>query len=261
MGTKVGDSITIIFPYFETTTTIMWQIDHNLHLYIQWGKQVATHFTYEYPNKNTKPKKSVYYKVMPGNMHCKGLQYEIGKTYTIPNRDLQICKRGFHACKHPIDCSHYYDFTSENRYFRVKMLGEIRNESKEYLCKSVTDKMKIATELSYEDWLKLCTVTTTYWYKNVKLFKIQFIKGEKISVTGYWSNGNIKSIYSSTKFSHYKQNGIISHTRECVENGFENTWLNTRFIDGVGSVTTTDDGDKKSCSCCVGLFEDKSYRV
>ena len=40
------------------------------------------------------------------NMQCRGMQYEVGKTYEEP--EASLCNKGLHFCEHPLDCFNYY---------------------------------------------------------------------------------------------------------------------------------------------------------
>ena len=62
------------------------------------------------------------YKGTDKNMCCRGVQYEIGKTYTAEG-EIKLCKNGFHACLNPIDIISYYPIVNENRYFEVELDG------------------------------------------------------------------------------------------------------------------------------------------
>ena len=73
------------------------------------------------------------YKGFDKNMQCRGFQYEVGKTYTMPEgEDVKLCERGFHACLNIIDCFTYYA-PAESRYCEVELedvSSEIDTDSK-----------------------------------------------------------------------------------------------------------------------------------
>ena len=58
------------------------------------------------------------YKGFDKDLKCRDFQYEIGKTYTEDKAEL--CKAGFHACEHPLDCLNYYE-PGESRYCDVDL--------------------------------------------------------------------------------------------------------------------------------------------
>ena len=77
------------------------------------------------------PKKSapvLAYKGFDQNLQCRGMQYEIGKTFTHEG-PVKACNSGLHACEYPLDVFNYYP-PAGNRFARVEATGEIsRHES------------------------------------------------------------------------------------------------------------------------------------
>ena len=57
--------------------------------------------------KETKPVIVRGFKGFDLNMQCRGMQYEVGKTYEEP--EASLCNKGLHFCEHPLDCFNYYD--------------------------------------------------------------------------------------------------------------------------------------------------------
>ena len=92
------------------------------------------------------------YKVFDKDMTCKGIQYKVGKTYTMKD-DPIICKIGFHACGNLADCFNYYSFDPENKVAEVMILGKIAyDENKSKLC---TNKLKVKKLLAWEEVMRL----------------------------------------------------------------------------------------------------------
>ena len=83
------------------------------------------------------------YKGMSRDMTCRGMKYEIGKTYEVDG-DIELCKRGLHFCKNLKDVFDYYNRDGENRFFEVEAVGQVVSGND----KSVTNKLKIIRELS-----------------------------------------------------------------------------------------------------------------
>ena len=81
------------------------------------------------------------------NFVCRDFKYEVGKTYETYN--IEICKRGFHACYKMIDTLQYYEYTEDFVLFEVDLLGEII----EYKDKVVTDKIKIVRVVPREEYV------------------------------------------------------------------------------------------------------------
>ena len=84
------------------------------------------------------------YKVFNPDWTCRSFQYEVGKTYT-EEKELEVCKIGFHFCKKLADCFYYYPFSPKNKVAEVLALGEVVEEGD----KCITNKMKIVKELSW----------------------------------------------------------------------------------------------------------------
>ena len=84
------------------------------------------------------------YKGFDKNLKCRGFQYEIGKTYE--ENDAVLCKRGFHACKNPLDVFGYYPPGDESRYCEVE-LGEVSNGKDAEDSKVCSRKIRIGAEI------------------------------------------------------------------------------------------------------------------
>ena len=63
------------------------------------------------------------YKGFNKDMTCKGFQYEQGKEYEHAG-DVEVCKKGFHACEYPLDCFNYYT-PAESVFHEVEQSGDI----------------------------------------------------------------------------------------------------------------------------------------
>ena len=87
------------------------------------------------------------YKGFDKNLKCRGFQYEIGKTYE--ENDAVLCKRGFHACKNPLDVFGYYPPGDESRYCEVE-LGEVSNGKDAEDSKVCSRKIRIGDEIGLE---------------------------------------------------------------------------------------------------------------
>jgi hypothetical protein len=74
--------------------------------------------------------------------------YEIGKTYEIEG-EIEVHKRGFHACYNPLDVRRFYKF-HEARFAKVELQGEIKEDGG-IVC---TSKIKIVKELTLEDLME-----------------------------------------------------------------------------------------------------------
>ena len=90
------------------------------------------------------------YKVFNSDWTCRGFQYKVGETYEHKG-DISICKMGFHFCREIAKCFNYYDFNPNNKVAEIEALGNVESDND----KSVTDKIKIVREISWEEMLRL----------------------------------------------------------------------------------------------------------
>ena len=90
------------------------------------------------------------YKGFDNDLKCRDKQYEIGKEYE--EKDIKICKRGFHACESPLEVWDHYDMLN-SRFCEVEQSGEIQRE--ENTTKICSSKIKIKAELKLADIIKL----------------------------------------------------------------------------------------------------------
>lgn len=68
--------------------------------------------------------KIIAYKGMDSKMQCRGMQYEVGKEFSVDG-DIKCCGNGLHACERPLDVFNYYAPGTGARYFRVEQSGEM----------------------------------------------------------------------------------------------------------------------------------------
>ena len=61
----------------------------------------------------------IVYKGTDKDMKCRGFQYELGKTAEVEG-DIELCKRGAHACEMPLDVLFYYAPGAGSRYFEAE---------------------------------------------------------------------------------------------------------------------------------------------
>ncbi len=89
------------------------------------------------------------YKTFGHGMVCRGMQFEVGKTYT-HDGEISLCNAGFHACEVPFDCWSYYPLSMSMA--RVTMTGvsdETRGDSKR-----VAASITIEATLTLPEWIK-----------------------------------------------------------------------------------------------------------
>lgn len=90
------------------------------------------------------------YKVFNPDWTCRGFQYEVGKTF-VHDGNIEMCGSGFHFCRKASDCFDYYDFNSRNKVAEVEAIGLVETRNN----KSVTNKIKIVREISWQELLTI----------------------------------------------------------------------------------------------------------
>ena len=112
------------------------------------------------------------YKAFEKGWVCRGFQYEIGKTYELPEGEkLEMCQCGFHFCKNPIDVFGYYEYGEDTAMAEVEALGEIQQQGTKYC----TNKIRIVREFTREE------------------LKALILPGDGHYNTGYSNNGMFNS--------------------------------------------------------------------
>ena len=82
------------------------------------------------------------YKGMDANMQCRGMQFEIGKSYHVDG-EIEVCSNGLHFCKQLKDVFDFYN-REGNRFFEIETLGIVKTDR----TKSATSDLRIIRELS-----------------------------------------------------------------------------------------------------------------
>jgi hypothetical protein len=167
------------------------------------------------------------------DLKCRGFQYEINKEYE--EEKASLCKKGFHACEHPLDVFGYYPPTDGNRFCEVEIEdnGE-RNSSDTKVCGT---KIKIGAEIGIKgliratfDYVKeRCTSDKTGGDWSVVYggagAKVRAGKGSVLALQ-YWKDGEFKGIkFKEVDGVKIKENTwykLDSLGRFIVEGGAEN---------------------------------------
>lgn len=95
--------------------------------------------------------KIVSYKGMDSRMQCRGMQYEVGKEFSVEG-DIECCGNGLHACERPLDVLDYYAPGTGARYFRVEQSGEMVCDSID--SKVASRKMRVDAEIGIAGLVK-----------------------------------------------------------------------------------------------------------
>lgn len=90
------------------------------------------------------------YKVFNPGWTCRGVQYEVGKTYEMEGKPV-ACERGFHFCKELADCFKYYQFDTDNKVAEIEATGELDFDDN----KCCTNEIKIIRELEWHEVLDI----------------------------------------------------------------------------------------------------------
>ena len=90
------------------------------------------------------------YKVFNPDWTCRGYRYAVGMIAET-DEEIEVCTWGFHFCTNPAACFNYYTFDPRNKVAEVVAKGRVKTEGD----KSVTDKLEIVREVSWEEVLRL----------------------------------------------------------------------------------------------------------
>ena len=95
--------------------------------------------------------KIIAYKGMDSKMQCRGMQYEVGKEFSVDG-DIECCCNGLHACERPLDVFGYYAPGTGARYFRVEQSGEMARDGSD--SKVASRKMRVDAEIGIPGLVK-----------------------------------------------------------------------------------------------------------
>ena len=100
---------------------------------------------------NNMEDKIIAYKGMNSKMQCRGMQYEVGKEFSVDG-DIECCGNGLHACERPLDVFGYYAPGTGARYFRVEQSGEMARDDSDI--KVASSKMRVDAEIGIPGLVK-----------------------------------------------------------------------------------------------------------
>ena len=155
------------------------------------------------------------YKAFEKGMICRGKQY--AENTVFEEEEAEICKKGMHFCKNPLDVLDYYPLVDENgnisEFAEVEALDEAKtDDGKKFVTKKLKVKDKITFDklieidikkLGHTDCKKICTDITYAQISSsgygAKIGSSGY--GAKIGSSGYYaqigSSGNYAQISSS----------------------------------------------------------------
>lgn len=92
------------------------------------------------------------YKGTDKDMKCRGFQYELCKTAEVDG-DIDLCKRGLHACEMPLDVLGYYAPGDGSSYFEAE-LEDASDEMDSDDTKRVGKKLTLSAEIGIPGLIK-----------------------------------------------------------------------------------------------------------
>ena len=84
------------------------------------------------------------FKAFDKNMKCRGMQYEVGKEYTMEELPIP-CERGYHFCKSISDCYDYYEMSEDTRICEIEAFGKVATDDEVKFC---TNGIRIVAEIA-----------------------------------------------------------------------------------------------------------------
>ena len=94
--------------------------------------------------------KTIGYKGFDKDFKCRGMQYEVGKTYE--ETEAKICECGLHFCGIPRDVFNYYSPGDNSRYALVETEAEVFGSNDD--SKKCTTKLTILKELTLAEMIQ-----------------------------------------------------------------------------------------------------------
>ena len=91
------------------------------------------------------------YKATDKDMKCREFQYELGKAAEVDG-DIELCKKGLHACEVPLDVLSYYAPGDGLRYFEAEL--EDVSDEKSNDTKRVGKKLTLSAEIGIPGLVK-----------------------------------------------------------------------------------------------------------
>ena len=196
--------------------------------------------------------KVIAYKGFDEDLTCRGFKYEIGKAYE--EKEVLVCKSGFHACENPFDVLNFYGDVLNNRFCKVEQSGTINKDDK----KQASSKIKVVTEIGFSglfkagiEWIKENTNPAPI---------IEETKGkddeDKIGSSGNYaqigSSGDSAQIGSSGYYAQIGSSGDSAKIGSSGNSAQIGSSGNSAQIGSSGDYAKIDSTGEDSVICCAG---------
>lgn len=133
------------------------------------------------------------YKIFDGDWKCRGKQYGVGEV-TEQEGQLELCRTGLHYCESALACLKYIKVTKGYKFGEIEALGEVVGDAN----KKATNQLKVIRELSYDEFMDLCTGVDLEWHENGQLgVRSNYVRGQPSGLYEQWyENGKPKHRYN-----------------------------------------------------------------
>jgi len=210
------------------------------------------------------------YKAFGSGMVCRGKQY--AENTIFEETGAEICRKGMHFCKNPLDVLEYYPLVNYNgeitEFAEVEALDEAyTNDDKKYC----TKKLKVGAKI---DFTKLVQASVNFEFKkksNVKTTSENYAKigssgyAAQIGSSGYaaqigssgdftqiGSSGNYAQIGSSGDFTQIGSSGDFTQIGSSGNSAKIGSSGNSAKIGSSGNYAQIESKGKNSVICCAG---------
>ena len=118
------------------------------------------------------------FKGFNNELKCRGMQYEVGKTFEEDKAIL--CNRGLHFCENPLDVLAYYS-PDDSRYCTVEAddVSNQKDDDSKRVCKKLTIKAEIGL-------LGLMKAAVEYINSSVDNIKKEINSGDSSAAVNIW---------------------------------------------------------------------------
>ena len=151
---------------------------------------------------------------------CRGMLYEVGKTYTLDEPAI-LCQCGYHYCEKIDDTLTYYPYTNGvTKIFEIEDLG--LGES--LYDKSVTNKIRIVREIPLEEWNGLMKCNKFDDAGNLILYKTEGLCWRQYEYNTYGDTIKYSTYDGYWKTTEYDVNRNKIRFEEC-----DGTWVKWEY--------------------------------